>query len=401
MNEKKFTMNTLNYGAMLLVFLFAGAGTFMNAAVQTMIEAWPELPTSTVRMVVSLPPLVSLPVMLFIGTVVGKKLSYRFCAIVGTFLIAAGGVAPFVFSSSWTLVLVFRCLLGIGAGFLGMRNPLIVKSVEPAKQAAYIGYASTLFSLGGFIANPIVGFLAQYSWKHPFLFNGLAFIPLIVMVLFLKEPPEEKAEEKAGDSTKASLTEGKGKISWKVIYYMVMMIITTMTLYPMLSGLATYMADKQIGNTVLAGTMLSAYSIAGVIANMFLGSFHKVLKQYTIAAMCAVTAIGTAAVLFVPSVPSLFLGVILAGGAFTIIMSTFQVYNGRISHPSVMAFCSTVIIAMLQLGVFLHAYFITACHAVFHRATDVESSYLGCLIAYVVMAVIAVVLHVAPEEDYK
>ena len=126
MNQK---MRGVNYIALLSVFLFAGAGTFMNAAVQTMIEAWPDVSVTTVRMVVSLPPLVSLPVMLITGGMVGKKLSYRFCAIFGTLLIALGGVAPFFVSSSWTLVLAFRAILGVGVGFLGMRNALGINVV--------------------------------------------------------------------------------------------------------------------------------------------------------------------------------------------------------------------------------------------------------------------------------
>ena len=87
----------INYVAVLSVFLFSGAGTFMNAAIQTMIEAWPNLSATTIRMVVSVPPLVSLPVMLVIGSIVGKKISYRACSILGTLCIAVGGVAPFFF----------------------------------------------------------------------------------------------------------------------------------------------------------------------------------------------------------------------------------------------------------------------------------------------------------------
>ncbi len=164
MKEKK--MSGINYIALLSVFLFAGAGTFMNAAVQTMIDAWPDVPVSTVRMVVSLPPLVSLPVMLLTGGIVGKKLSYRFCAIVGTLLIALGGAAPFFVSSSWTLVLVFRAILGVGVGLLGMRNALLVYSVPEEKSAAFTGYGNALFNGGAVIASPIVGILSQFSWKH-------------------------------------------------------------------------------------------------------------------------------------------------------------------------------------------------------------------------------------------
>lgn len=98
--KKETKMSIMNYAALLSIFLFAGAGTFEGSAVQSMIEAWPGVAPSTVRLVVTLPSLVCLPAMLVIGGVVGKKISYRTAAIVGTALVAIGGAAPFFLSSS-------------------------------------------------------------------------------------------------------------------------------------------------------------------------------------------------------------------------------------------------------------------------------------------------------------
>ena len=398
--NKNQQLTTMNYIAILSVFLFSGAGTFMNAALQTMIEAWPQLSASSVRMVVSLPPLISLPVMLLIGVVVGKKISYRMSAILGTLLIAVGGVAPYFFYSSWPLILFFRALLGVGAGFLGMRNALIVREVPKEKQASFIGYGSMVMNVGAFVANPIVGILAKYSWRHPFLFDAIAFIPVIIMLLFLREPEAEEAPVEETKQAEAVPAE-KGSFTWRLIYYAIMQLLTTAVLYPMLSGLATYVSVKGIADSVVAGTMLSAYSIAGVVANMFIGQIMNTTKKMTIGLMCALAAIGQAIVLFVPTVPTLFIGVICAGAAFNIMISVFQVYNGRVAHPSIMSLSSTIILAMLQLGIFASNFFIVACHAIFQRGTDIESSYWGCMIAYIAMAVFAFTVHVAPEEDYQ
>ncbi len=180
-----------------------------------------------------------------------------------------------------------------------------------------------------------------------------------------------------------------------------MMFLTTGVLYPLLSGLSTYVAAKNIGTPALVGSVLSAYTLGGVVANVILGPIMGALKKNTIGVTCLVIAACTAGVLFIPSVPVLFAACFVAGAGFGILLSAFLIYNGRVSHPSVMALGSTIILAMLQLGVFISTFFITFCHAIFHRASDVESSYFGCMIAYVVMAVIAFVLHVAPEEDYQ
>ena len=104
--ENKKSLTFLNNAAILSIFFFSGGGTFMNAAVETMIQAWPELSVTMVRMVTSLPCLISLPVAILTGRLAGSKISYRFCAVFGTILILVGGVAPFFFDKSWTMILV-------------------------------------------------------------------------------------------------------------------------------------------------------------------------------------------------------------------------------------------------------------------------------------------------------
>ena len=71
MTQKK-QLTIMNYAAILSIFLFSGAGSFMNAAVQTMMDAWPELSATTVRLVTSLPSLLSLPITVLIGGIAAK-----------------------------------------------------------------------------------------------------------------------------------------------------------------------------------------------------------------------------------------------------------------------------------------------------------------------------------------
>lgn len=401
MKSKESKLTMVNYFAILSVFLFSGAGTFMNAALQTMIEALPNLSTESVRLVVAMPPLVSLPVMLFVGTIVGKKLSYRFCAVVGTALIAVGGVAPYFFYSNWMLVLFFRTLVGIGVGFLGMRNPLIIKSVPAKKQASYIGYGSAFMNLGAIIANPIVGFLARVSWRHAFLFDALAFVPLIIIILFLKEPVNDSSVETTEETViGGTMQEDSKGFTWRTFYYIGMMFVTTCALYPMLSGLTTFMAYRGNGDTVIAGMILSAYQVAGMVIGLVIGTYMAICKKFSIAASCTLVIIGTVLMLFVSSVPALFVSVIFAGAGFNTMISIFQIYNGRVTAPGSVALGSTMILVGLQFGIFASTYFIPMCHAIFKRSTDVESALWGCLICYIVMAVIAFAGKVAPAEDY-
>ena len=203
MKQKK-TLSFLNYAAILSIFFFAGGGTFMNAALQTMIDAWPQLPVSTVRLVTSLPCLVSLPVIILTGRLAGRILSYRFCAVFGTFLILAGGIAPFFFDQNWTLILVFRTILGIGVGFTGMRNVLLLRSVPNEKRSAMTGYGAGVMNASTMVSGPIVGALAGFSWKTPFLFNLLAIVVLLLVTFSLKEPERSVEAEPQNAAAKSA-----------------------------------------------------------------------------------------------------------------------------------------------------------------------------------------------------
>jgi MFS family permease len=391
----KRKLGMLNYAAVLGVFLFSGAGTLMNAAIQSMMDAWPQLSPTSVRMVVSLPPLISLPIMLIVGVIVGKKISYRFCAVLGTALIACGGIAPYFFYSNWSLVLMFRAILGIGVGFIGMRNSLVLRTVPPAKQAAYIGYGTVLMNLGNVIANPIVGVLVRFTWRHAFLFDVLALIPLILMIAFLVEPENEMTAEKA--ETKEKINESGIGLNWRIYYYIVLQFVTTASLYPLLAGMSTFMADKNLGSTAMVGTVLSIYTLAGACVNMIISPLQKFFKKYTITTMCLLVAIGQGLILFSPSIPTIFVGCSLAGIGFTSLVTMFQVYNGQAAPVKRVAFSSAVILSMLQLGIFASNYFISLCHAMLRRSTEVESVFGGCLIVFIILAVLSAVLKIVPE----
>lgn len=391
MKKEASGMNMLSYIAVLSVFLFSGAGSFMNAALQTMMDAWPGLSATTVRMISSVPPLVSLPVMLAVGSMVGKKISYRTCSILGTLLIAVGGVGPYFLHANWTIILVLRAVLGVGVGFIGMRNALVNAAVPPEKAAAFIGYGAVLYNLGNVLANPIVGILCQKGWQYSFLYDAIAFIPLLLIVLFLKEPEHKEAE---AEEEKAGKRE-EGKIGWRIFYLCIMQFLSCCVLYPLLSGMATFIADKNLGSAAITGTILSVYTLAGAVCNFFLAPIMKMFKRFTISFLCLLVAGGELLIVFFPSVPVIFVGCALAGIGFGVVISVFQIYNGQSAPPSRAAFTSTLILAMLQLAIFASNYFIAGCHAVFQKATDAESAFIGGIIVYLAMAAASAVLPIA------
>ena len=398
--EQKQELHLLNYIALLSIFLFAGAGSFMNAAVQTMMEAWPELSATSVRQVTSLPSLIALPVTIAVGTVAGKRLTFRFCSILGTALILLGGIAPFFFYRSWALILVFRALVGVGVGFIAVRNSLILKTVPEGRQAAIVGYGSAIFNAGGMLAGPIVGILCAIGWRYSFLYDLLAGIPLLIMIFFLKEPGRTR-EESAG-TARPSATAAKTKrekMDPRLILYVVFQFVGTMALYPLLSGMSTFMAVSGAGTAFVAGLAVSTYNVGGVLINVVLSPVLQRLGRHALLTTHLVFAAGLGLVLFVPSVLGIFSGALICGMAFNMIMSVYQLYNGALATPGQATLLSSLLIAALGLGNFVSVYYINFCHSLFHLASDIHSTYLGSILVYILLGVLCVVLGLTPQDQ--
>lgn len=94
----------------------------MNAAIAKFMQAFPEMSQSTIMLVITLPSLISMPVMLFIGSIVGKKVNYKTIAVLA---------------------------------------PLLAKSVPEEKLSAFTGYGMAIMSGRGALLGILVGMLAE------------------------------------------------------------------------------------------------------------------------------------------------------------------------------------------------------------------------------------------------
>lgn len=212
------------------------------------------------------------------------------------------------------MILVFRTLLGIGVGFSGMRNALIINSVPEEKKSAMIGYGSSAMNASAMIAGPVVGILAGISWKAPFLYNLLAFFALLLVTFYLKEPEKVTGSELKTGAESENVAERRKKgggeknpEGWKILVYIALQFILTMALYPVLSGMSTYMAAKNIGSPFMAGISTFVYGLFGVLINLVLNRLIGFFRQYMLPAMCLCFSIGMAMVVYLPVLPAVLL----------------------------------------------------------------------------------------------
>lgn len=387
----------MNIISVLLIYTMASAGSYMSAGIQSFMDAWPEVPQATILMVNTLPALASMPMMLFVASFVGTKIPYKTANIIGSILVVIGGLLPVFYAPSWTFVLVCRFIVGIGAGFYGMRAALLIKSCKPEDQSRYLGIGQALYSLGSMAINPIVSACIGISWRYAFLVNAFPIVFIIMTVLFMIEPAKDEPVQAASADTVAA----SAALDKRVILYWIMQCICTGVVYPLLSCMTIYFNDYQIGTPTQAGLALSIYTLGCAISGMLIVQMQKIFGRKAMAFGYLLTAIGQAICLFMPSVVMIYVGVFITGFGYMLAFTCITVYIGQITASSKVTMATTVLMLVNQGGIFISSYIIILAHSVFHRPTSSESAFFLNLIVQIVFMVISMLGTVVPKADEK
>jgi MFS family permease len=118
----------------------------------------------------------------------------------GMVLYALSGSAGFWLDDIYH-ILVSRALLGIAVGIsMTIVTTLIADYFEGAQRQKFVGIQIAFMSLGGILFLALGGFLADVSWRHPFLIYLLAIALLPLVFMYLEEPEIHHAQ--GGDNSK-------------------------------------------------------------------------------------------------------------------------------------------------------------------------------------------------------
>ena len=366
---KKSMSFYLNVTTICMLCFISGTNGLVNSTIQACIEAFPHVSPSTIRLTTTLPSLISLPVMIYASHHI-SKIGFRKSMIIATLFLTIGGVGPYFLNSSWSLVLFFRCLTGIGIGFYGLRNALILASFQDHLQAKFIGIGNAMNSLASVVLTPIAGMLCAISWKQPFLLFSIGILILILTILCLEEPKIVYDEQ-------SSQFNIKDILDFRFLSYSLFYFLGCMVLYPILSGMSSFIVLKNLGTLAIAGTLISCHNIGGFITGFFTDTIETKFKISTIPLAFLLITIGQLLALYVRNIIVIGIGTALTGVGFFIMISTITVYTGAISTDSNKTLRSTLLLVFMQFGMFLSSYFMEYSHILLKLSTDVESSWLA------------------------
>lgn len=122
--------------------------------------------------------------------------------LIAAYLVLASGYFFMGQVSSYPMVFLAFLWVGVGAGlFKPVIQATIGKTTDNETSSIGFGIFYMMVNIGSFIGPIIVKFLRGYDWSYAFMMSSVAIvINLVILLIFFKEPPQEKNTEALGKS---------------------------------------------------------------------------------------------------------------------------------------------------------------------------------------------------------
>jgi MFS family permease len=185
-----------------------------------------------------------------------------------------------LYLESLGFILAGRALLGIAvAGVMTTATTLIADYYEGPVRAQVMGWQAAFMSLGGVVFLVSGGFLADISWRWPFIIYLFSFLLIPLVLLFLPEPeisPAQSADDKdhqKGTSLQQWILPG-------IIYGLLFLASTIFYIIPLQ---IPFYLELEFGTGASAtGMAIAVATLFGIITSFGYGRIRAHLGYVTI-----------------------------------------------------------------------------------------------------------------------
>ena len=131
------SMTLLNMSALVITSAFGA-----------IMASFPEEPISKIQMIGTIPGLGSMLITLVVG-VLAMRIPKKTLALIGILCVALGGLLPLAFHTTVNALLVCALIMGIGLGFIGTINPMLISMYfEGEERGSLMGIGTAINSIG-------------------------------------------------------------------------------------------------------------------------------------------------------------------------------------------------------------------------------------------------------------
>ena len=259
--------------SLLSVAILSGSAGIINATIPKISENFPNISTTSIELLSTIPSITLLIVML-LGEAMFKKVPKKYLILLGIALVAISGVLPIMFEAYFVLFLS-RLILGIGLGlFSNSTVTLVTEIFSKEDQGKMLGYRAALTSIGGAVLVIVGNSLSTIRWNYIFLAYTVA-IP--IGIYFLAFFPNIKSEKEEINIEKQDKIENNNA-NQKVVIMTVVMVFLIMLLYNGVNvKIAGFVEYKGYGDSSGIAIM---FALAGIITMAVSFAFGKLKQKF-------------------------------------------------------------------------------------------------------------------------
>lgn len=325
--------------AIYIACTFVSTSYITITSLAYILNSYPNVPGSTVTLLLTLPSLIGLVVSFLIGPVSMKVNKKVLLVISYCFMIASVALYALVGSKSINLLLLAAVCGGLCQGSAGtLQNSLIAERVEAEKRANVMAMVNALTYGGTIFYNVVGGRIAAANgganWNHAYY---LGFILIPTTIIFAILLPAQKREVSAVvDSAQAPEEMLKQKQVKFPAYPVILCLLYGISMaFQYCTGLNMsnyYVNLLQLGDTSMAGIVMSAGTLGVFISGLLYKYYSKPLKNYVPVVGMLGYAIGSLLIAYIPNT-AVFIAAQFLMGASTGCMTPYFVAMISIRTP--------------------------------------------------------------------
>ncbi|MCI9569434.1 MAG: MFS transporter [Lachnospiraceae bacterium] len=374
------------------IFGVQGLCLIASPIVHTLAADYPDVPLTTVRMITTIPSLAAFVGAMFLAPMLGKVLRYKTALIIGTSLAFVGGVLPAFWNARFSYIIIARVIFGCGFAMFSMRNAITARTYGEVQAAVWMGNGSFLVSFLSIVTQLISGMLGDISWKYSFLLHSLAAV-LIFIAVFLYEEPE--GAEKGSPERVRVKKSGSALVPPSVIFYFLMILTSMLCLFPFLSSISIFVAERGLGSATQSSWVSSAYSAGGAVASLIFAAAYAKYSRWIMSLSCLTVIAGYVLTLAGVNISMVIMGSALCGGGAALITLIYSKWSMDASDESNRALSMTLIPCGVSGGSFLSSYYMIFARKVGAMIplfeTEIEKTFLVGIIIYAVIFILMTV----------
>jgi MFS family permease len=292
------------------------------------------------------------------------------------------------------MLLLTRVVFGLGLGcWLPIcQSYIAILYDDENRRADILGIGMALFNIGLIVGIMAGGILGAIHWRYTFAFYLLGLISFVFVALFMKEP-----ENKRKPMQQKLLIP---KEAYGILAFFVLAQLT----FGVFSAYISYVIAEIGGTPILAGSMMTAFSIACILIALFFGPLYRLIKQYVLL-LSSLFIVASYTFLYLggvfASIPMLFFGAVICGLA-TNMCSTGVAMMLSVAVPEG-AIAATMSLSMICMntGTFLTSPFLQVVSVIAGREAPAYTGYLGALTLSVILIMISIPLSIKLRKSTK